>query len=115
MTQTVEYGVVIAELGRRVAAHRLAANLTQRALAEQAGVALRTVQRLEAGAVATHLSGFLRVCGALGLADRIDALVPDVGPGPMAQLRQRGKSRRRASGRTTPRATRARWTWGDES
>ena len=74
----------------------------------------RTVARLESGQVATHLSGFLRVCRALDLLDRFDALIPAPRPSPVAQLQLQGKSRQRASRRkaTAPKAT---WTWGDES
>ena len=104
---------VLDELGRRLASLRLAANLTQAALAREAGVSLRTVQRLERGEAATQLSGFVRVCRALGLAERLDALVPEVTPSPMAELAQRKRVRRRASG-AAPVAVPSKWTWGDE-
>lgn len=58
---------VLTLIGRRLAALRVAKNLTQRQLAEQAGLGLRTVQRLELGESGTHLSGFVRVCRMLGL------------------------------------------------
>ena len=44
---------VLAELGERLTQIRLERNLTQVQLAVEAGVAKSTVQRLEAGAVAT--------------------------------------------------------------
>ena len=77
---------VLHELGERLANARLANNLTQAALAEQAGVSKRTVERLESGEVATQLSGFLRVCRVLGLMERFDLLVPESTPSPMEQL-----------------------------
>ena len=71
-------------LGQRLAQWRLAQNLTQAQLAEQAGLGLRTVQRMELGAAATQLSGFLRVCRVLGLVERLDLLVPEAVASPMA-------------------------------
>jgi hypothetical protein len=78
-------------------------------------VAKRTVERLESGQVATHLSGFLGVCRALGLLDRFESLVPEPVPGPVAQLQLQGKTRKRAS-RTQPAPhAKTKWTWGDHS
>lgn len=107
---------VLQELGLRLAAARLARNLTQAALAEEAGVSKSTVERLESGQVATHLSGFLRVCRALGLVDRFDTLVPSPEPGPVAQLKLQGKTRKRASrkGGAAP-SGKKKWTWGERS
>jgi transcriptional regulator with XRE-family HTH domain len=108
---------ILRELGARLAAARLGRNLTQAALAEEAGVSKRTVERLESGEVAAQLSAFIRVCRALGLLDRLDALVPGPGPSPIAQLKLQGRERRRASGTrvAAARGTKSAWTWGDES
>ena len=107
---------VLRELGGRLAAVRLAGNLTQAALAEEAGVSKRTVERLESGEVAARLSGFVRVCRVLGLVDRLDALVPPAAPSPVEQLKLAGRVRKRASGRRRA-ATRAprKWNWGGRS
>ncbi len=74
-------------MGERLAKIRLDRNLTQAQLATQAGVSKRTVERLEAGAVATQLSGFIRVCRVLDLIERFDLLVPEPVPSPVAQLK----------------------------
>lgn len=103
---------VLEELGARLASARLARNLTQAALAEQAGVSKRTVERLEAGAVATQLSGFLRVCRVLGLVEQFENLVPEAGVSPMEQLKRQGAKRQRASGKKAAVAPKQ-WTWGD--
>jgi transcriptional regulator with XRE-family HTH domain len=106
---------VLTELGGRLARARLERGLTQAQLAAQAGVSKRTVERLEAGAVATQLSGFIRVCRVLDLLDRLDALIPEPVPSPIAQLKLRGRQRQRAS--TTPpvKAPGKKWQWGDEA
>ena len=101
------------ELGSRLTAARLDRNLTQAALAEQAGVAKRTVERLESGAVATQLSGFLRVCRALGLVERLETLVPEPVASPIAQLKQQGHKRQRASTTRAAKPQPKKWTWGE--
>ena len=105
---------ILHELGIRLAAVRLSRNLTQAALAEEAGVSKRTIERLESGEVAARLSGLVRVCRVLGLIDRLDALVPPAAPGPVEQLKLAGRARKRASQPRQPAAGRSRkWTWGD--
>ncbi|MGC1481026.1 MAG: helix-turn-helix transcriptional regulator [Chthoniobacterales bacterium] len=108
-------GSILLEMGNRLSDLRLARNLTQAALAERAGVSKRTVERLESGQVATQMSGFLRVCRALELLERFNDLVPEVLPGPMEQLKNRGHKRQRASGAKSTPDRRGDWTWGDES
>ena len=87
----------------------------QAALADQAGVSKRTVERLESGAVATQLSGFLRVCRVLGLVEHFESLIPEVVASPMEQLKRQGVKRRRASVKKAVSAKPEKWTWGDES
>lgn len=109
---------ILSELGRRLAQARLARNLTQAQLATQAGISKRTLERLESGEVAAQLSAFIRVCRGLGILDRLELLVPEPTPSPIAQLKLRGRERRRASGRppATPGAEpgQAPWTWNDQ-
>ena len=112
---TFSDGAVLEELGRRLEALRLGRNQTQAQLARQAGVSKRTIERLESGAVAVQLSGFVRVCRALDLLDRLDAFVPEPLVSPIALLKLRGRSRRRASGKPAPGPAPKAWTWGDES
>ena len=106
---------ILSVLGERLARLRLAKNLSQARLAEEAGLGVRTVQRLEAGMAATHLSGFLRVCRVLGLLDRLEALVPDAPPSPVALLKIQGRTRKRASGGAARTRTSKTWTWGESS
>jgi transcriptional regulator with XRE-family HTH domain len=112
---TLTNEAILQELGERLAGARLERNLTQAALAEEAGVAKRTVERLESGQAATQLSGFVRVCRALGLLERLDALVPEGTASPIAQLKLQGRKRQRATGRKASAAAAKKWTWGDAS
>lgn len=107
---------VLAELGARFASARLARNLTQAALADQAGVSKRTVERLESGAVATQLSGFLRVCRVLGLVEHFESLIPEAVASPMEQLERQGGKRQRATGKKAAAAKPGKkWTWAEPS
>lgn len=117
LSELVTDEAILRELGSRLVAVRLARNLTQAALAGEAGVSKRTVERLESGEVATRLSALVRVCRALGLVDRLDALVPPPAPGPVEQLELAGRQRKRASGSRRQPAARAprKWKWGDGS
>lgn len=104
---------ILREVGGRLAARRLARNLTQEQVALAAGVSKRTVERMEAGEGAGRLTGLVRILRALDLLDRLDQLVPEVGPEPVEELRLAGRRRQRAA---KPRKKTARkWTWGDES
>ena len=105
--------MIIRELGERLAGVRLERNLTQAALAEQAGVSKRTVERLESGEVATQLSGFVRVCRVLGLVERFDALAPEPGLSPIALLKLQGRKRKRASRKKPFAGAPKEWTWGE--
>jgi len=104
---------VLQELGQRLAAARLARDLTQAELAAEAGISKRTLERLETGQAATQLSGFVRVCRALKLLDRIEALIPAAtAASPLAELERKGKRRRRASGGKAHKPAKP-WTWGE--
>jgi len=102
-------------IGERVAGLRLARNLTQQQLAEQAGLGLRTVQRLELGTTAAQLSGFIRICRTLGVLERFETLLPEPTLSPMAQLKQAGRKRLRATGRKAAAGKPGKWTWGESS
>jgi transcriptional regulator with XRE-family HTH domain len=104
---------ILAELGGRLAQRRLELQLTQEMLAGQAGVSKRTVERVEAGAT-MQMSTMIRILRVLELLDRLETLVPVVGPRPMDLLRLKGRERKRASGKRSPKDDKP-WTWGDEA
>ena len=101
-------------LGRRLARHRLNRNLTQAALAAQAGVSTPTVQRIEQGQ-SSQAANLIRILRVLGLLDNLDLLVPQPAISPIQQARMRGRIRQRAasspSGKPEPPAD---WSWGDD-
>lgn len=82
-----------AEVGRQLRALRLRHDLDQRQLADQAGVALNVVKRLEAGRGAT-LRSLVRVLRALGRIDWLETLAPPVSISPLQLLKARPPRRR---------------------
>ena len=100
-------------LGRRLARHRLNRNLTQAALAAQAGVSTPTLQRIEQGQ-SSQAANLVRVLRALGLLDNLDVLVPEPSISPIQQARLRGRIRQRASSPSARPEPPADWSWGDE-
>ena len=112
LTSDLPDEVLLRELGERMEAQRLSRNLTQAQLAKEAGVSRRTIERMEAGAVGTQLSVFLRVCRALDIIPRFELLLPAPEPSPIEMLRYKQTRRRRA--RVVKEKARTEWTWGEE-
>lgn len=119
---TKSYGLmsdeaVLALLGERIARHRLNRNLTQSRVAREAGVARRTVSKLENGHVVDTRSLF-RVLRALDLLDGLDTLVPPALVSPVALAQTRGRGRRRARNSAAEpepdTSSAAEWTWPDQ-
>ncbi len=107
---------VLAELGRRLARHRLERNWTQAEMAAQAGVGQATVQRAERGE-SVQMTSMIKLLRALGLLGGLDAAVPESIDLPIAQLeREQRKVRQRARRQSRPQAEPGQepWKWGDE-
>lgn len=100
---------VLQELGSRLAQYRLNQNLTQQALAWEAGISLRTLNRIECGEP-SQTANVLRVLRVLGLLDNMEALVPETPVSPIQQLRLKGKLRQRASS-AAPLPAPEPWNW----
>lgn len=103
---------IAAELGSQVESIRLANNITQKQLAAEAGISVRTLGRFENGASAT-LDTFVRVLIALKLQQNLENLLPDPAVRPVERMQGAGRERKRASGVTSDTRP-AQWTWQDE-
>lgn len=103
---------ILAEFGQRIAHRRVEMNLTQTALAEQAGVGKRTVEAVEAGNDC-QLSTLIRLLKTLKLTSHLDQLIPEATLSPIELVKSQGKKRQRAS---TPKTSKAKkpWQWGDD-
>lgn len=104
---------ILREIGQRLAQRRIELELTQAGLAEEAGVAKRTVERIEAGE-STQTATLIRILRRLGLLDNLDALLPLVEPRPLDLLKMQGKQRRRASAKKCRQQPGPAWSWGDQ-
>ena len=97
-------------LCKRLEAIRLSKNISQAALARQAGVSRSTMTRIADGQ-SVSLDSFIRVIKALGLADHLATLLPDPSIRPVELVTHEGQHRRRASGK---RKSVQPWSWGDD-
>ena len=104
---------ILQRLGERLARQRLRVDMTQEQLAHEAGVSRRTVARLESGE-STQLTNLVRVLRALDLLDELAEALPGAGPTPMELVRDQGRKRQRASGKTSRHESPLPWRWGDE-
>lgn len=99
------------EVGNRLAKIRLARNITQKTLAEEAGIGLRTLRRLET-AQSSSLDSFLRIVIALGLTDDLLGAFPSHEIRPIERMDSHRQKRKRArpsksDAHDTP------WSWGE--
>ncbi|RFA25799.1 hypothetical protein CAI21_18250 [Alkalilimnicola ehrlichii] len=108
---------VLQLLGERLARYRLNRNQTQANLAHEAGLARRTVSKVENGHVIDSRC-LVRLLRALGLLDRLDLLVPESPVSPLALVEARGRVRERARGYDREgdagEGNKGAWTWPDE-
>lgn len=114
ISKLISNDAVLAELGERISRCRLDLQLTQANLAEQAGVAKRTVERIEAGASA-QMSSIIRILRVLELLPNLDSMIPAAGPRPMELLKRKGKVRMRASAHRGAGKSDEPWSWDDEA
>lgn len=105
---------VLVEIGQRIAARRIDLQLTQAAVAEQAGIAKRTLERMEAGH-SSQLSSLVRVLRVLDALPGLNSLIPETGPRPMDLLKRKSKVRQRASGRRAARPPNEAWSWDKDA
>ena len=102
---------ILQEIGERLEQLRLNRNLIRTDLAEQAGISRNTIERVEAGESVQSIN-LIRLCRALGILSRFEAVFPPHAPSPVAQLKLQGKRRQRASKKRS--STPGSWSWGDK-
>ena len=104
---------ILVEIGERLVRRRLEFNLTQAALAKEAGVSKRTLERVEAGATA-QLTTIIRLFRVLDLLPSLDQILPESKPGPIEVMTRKGKVRKRASSNGRVSKKEEKWTWGND-
>lgn len=106
-------GKIEAALCEQLENIRLSRNMTQKQLADEAGLSTRTIGRLAKGA-GVSLDTFIRVLIALGIQQNLDGLLPDPTVRPMERIATGGTERKRARPKEPEEGVEATWTWGDE-
>ncbi|GBE29727.1 MAG TPA: XRE family transcriptional regulator [Bacteroidetes bacterium] len=104
-------GQIETAICKRLEAIRLSRNITQEQLAQEAGVSVRTIGRLEKGE-GVSLDTFIRVLKALRIQQNLEALLPDPTVRPMERIERGDMVRKRARPTSKP-PKRVQWTWGD--
>jgi transcriptional regulator with XRE-family HTH domain len=100
------------KLYRRLKAYRIAYPMTQKELADKAGVSLRSIQNVESGRDA-KLSIFIKIVFALDLQDNLLDSFPDMDDRPSAHMR-RAKDKERKRVRKKNVSAGKKFVWGDE-
>lgn len=95
-TDAMSDSAVLVEIGRRLQATRLNANLAQADVARKAGVSRRTLQKMERGQACTLLV-LIRVLRAMGVPDVMAGFLPEPGMSPIQLAKLKGRERQRAS------------------
>ncbi|MDR0833754.1 MAG: helix-turn-helix domain-containing protein [Candidatus Symbiothrix sp.] len=92
--QNLSNAAAIAEIGKRLKAYRLKKKLTQKDLAERAGISLFTVAQMEKGRPVS-ITMLLPVLRVLRLLDNLEQLVPEIGISPIELMKLKGKTPQR--------------------
>lgn len=103
--------IIMKELGKRIQDTRISMNLTQSEMAEQSGVALRTVARIENGE-SVKVENVLNVLRVLKALPNLELLIQEQILMP-TELEDHGKKRKRVSTGKKSQENK-KWTWGDE-
>jgi len=89
---------IIKTITDRILQKRLNENMTQKELAEKAGVHVNTIANFEKGN-STSLITLVQILRVFNGLDSLDSIFPDPGISPVELLKLKGKERERASGR----------------
>ena len=92
---------LIMELGSRFKEYRLTCRMTQKQVAEQAGVSLFTIKAFESGRAYNITMGcFLAMLRAINYLEEIEKLLPEIPPTPeMIEIINKNKPKRIKNGR----------------
>ena len=102
---------IVTEFGNRVRRMRIDSNRTQKALAEEAGLSVRTLSNLESGKE-TSFATVIEVLRVLNRVEGLDGLVPEETVRPSAVFAGEKPRERAGKRKAEPESG---WKWGDES
>ena len=85
------------ELAERIKQQRLNKDLSQRSVAESAGISITAVQGVEKGE--STILTLIKVLRVLGSLDSLESFLPEISVSPIALAKLEGKKRKKASGK----------------
>lgn len=97
-------------IGNRIKLYRINSNLSQQELADQSGVSVRTISRLEQGA-SVQLEGLICILDALNVAGNFELLIPDQTRDPFYYVKNKEKQRQRVGRKND---FDKKFKWGDD-
>ncbi len=100
---------ILKELGRRLARTRKQQRMSQTLLAQEAGLGVATLRRIEAGQD-SQMESWLKLLKALQLASAVDAILPENVNSPMAEVRAKPRKKHKAAVQAVAQGP----PWGDE-
>lgn len=83
---------ILEEIGNRLKEYRIRKNLQQKELAENAGISLDTIVRMERGSSITT-EKFLRILRVLDMLENLEEFIPDPPISPILMRKLQGKKR----------------------
>jgi len=110
---TTPHLIALQELGRRLARLRKQQGLTQAALAQEAGLGVATIIRIEGGQDA-QFSSWIKIFKVLNLSSVLETLLPESVLSPMSEVlgqKQQQKRRQKRQNKNNP--LEKKHIWGD--
>lgn len=101
---------VLRELGSRVQSTRIDLNLSQVQLAKKCGISVSTLVRIENGED-TKLSNIIKLMQGMGILENLNVLIPERQPY-YKDIFYGKPARKRV--RAVKKASRSKWTWGED-
>ncbi len=104
--------IIMRELGIRIKDTRIGMFLTQKELADRAGISQRTVERIENGEN-VKIENILNIMRAMQFLQNLEILIPEQEMRP-TELHDKGKKRVRVTSKRAVARVDYEWKWGDE-
>ena len=102
--------IILKEIGGRIKSRRISLSMTQKKLALESGVSLRTIINLENGD-STSFNNLVSVLRAIKLIDNLELLIPEIKINPFDVL-ELGHKRKRVTKSTE--IDKSTWKWGEK-
>jgi|TARA_B110000211_G_scaffold128240_1_gene147333 transcriptional regulator with XRE-family HTH domain len=106
-------GATLAEMGRRLARLRKQQGFSQTRLAEEAGIGVATLRRIESGQDG-QMASWLKLLSALRMSAAVDALLPETFDSPMAEVFSTSTLSKKTKQSKKSRVAEPGIRWGDE-